>query len=69
MTTYTRTYHAAINHLIEHGAYGGDTSKGRALCAKALWQLRAQYGTRRARSECFHMHFIAGMLPVKRDGN
>ena len=37
---YTRAYHAACTHLVNFGAHGGDTDKGRKLIARALLELR-----------------------------
>lgn len=61
---YTRTYHAAINHLIAFGGHGGDTAAGRNLIARALRELRA-VDRDRAQRERMHMLFISGQFPVK----
>mgnify|MGYP001605579533 CR=1 FL=1 len=33
---YPVVYHRACAHLVAHGGHGGDTVKGRRLCAQAL---------------------------------
>lgn len=63
--TYPRVYHLAINHLITFGGHGGDTKKGRDLCAHALKAMRRDFGSERARRELMHMIFISGQFPVK----
>jgi hypothetical protein len=68
MTNYTRTYHAAINHLIDVGVWSGDRDGARMTIARALRQLRKSHGRDRARREQYHMRQICGMFPVK-DGH
>ena len=63
---YTPAYHAACNHLVAFGGHGGDRAKGRALIARALRDLRKQYGRERAARERRHLLFISGQFPVKR---
>jgi len=63
--TYPAAYHAACRHLIAFGGHGGDTTRGRKLCADALRALRRDYGSARARRERHHLLFISGQFPVK----
>ena len=62
---YTKTYQAACTHLVQFGAHGGDTQKGRDLIAKALKELR-RIDRKRAIYNRKHMLYISGMFPVKR---
>ena len=62
---YPKCYHDAIRHLVYFGGHGGDTKRGRALCAKALLAVRSKHGTDRAIIERKHMLFISGQFPVK----
>lgn len=62
--TYTRTYHAACNELIAHGASKPErANNARRLISRALWELRKQYASERARRERYHMLFISGHFP------
>jgi hypothetical protein len=64
-TTYPRSYHQALDHLIQVGVWE-QTTKGRALCAAALRSLRAQRRTRKQLSwERNHLRFICGTMPRK----
>lgn len=63
---YFPSYHAAVNHLIAYGGHGGNTTHGRNLIARALRDLRANFGRARAVSERRHMLFISGQFPVKK---
>lgn len=45
VVNYTKSYHAAINHLIAFGAHGGNTNGGRVLIARALRDLKEKHGT------------------------
>ncbi len=63
---YPLVYHKAITHLVAHGGHGGDTAKGRLLCAQALRAIRNKYGRERAKRERYHMLFISGMFPIKK---
>ena len=64
-SNYPQVYLSAITHLITHGGHGGDTKKGRLLCAQALRAIRSQYGRERAARERYHMLFISGQFPIK----
>ena len=62
MNTTQRTYfELACSHLVAFGGYGGNTKRGRWLCARAL---RSLSGIER-RQACRHLYFISGMLPEK----
>jgi hypothetical protein len=61
---YPKSYHEACNHLIFHGAHN-HAARGRAIVARALRDLRKQFGSEVARREAYHMRFISGQLPVK----
>ena len=63
--SYPQSYHAAMHHLIEYGAWNGNTQRGRDLCAQALRDIRRAMGWKRAIWERGHMRWIAGMFPVK----
>ncbi len=63
--SYSKSYHAAVNHLVAFGAHGGDIKSGRLKIAQALRDLRVCYGRERAQFERRHMLFISGMFPVK----
>ena len=62
---YPTIYHRAVNHLVVFGGHGGDTHKGRMLCAAALRALRVKLGRESAAHERRHMLFISGQFPVK----
>lgn len=59
-----KSEHNAINHLIAHGAWYGDTVRGRAKCALALREARRD-GREHARWLRSHLYFISGSLPRK----
>ena len=63
MKTYPDSYHAACSHLV---AFGGHlySARGRALCAKALRDLRA-IDRDLAQRERITLQYISGHLPVK----
>ena len=62
---YPPVYHKASAHLVAHGGHGGDTVKGRRLCAQALRALRAKFGREFAINARYGMLFISGQFPVK----
>ena len=62
--TYPTVYHQAVNHLISHSRYGGDTLWGRKLIARSLRLFRLD-SRKRAQWERQHMLSIAGGFPVK----
>jgi hypothetical protein len=61
---YPAVYHAACAHLVAFGGHGGDTSRGRALCAAALRALRA-IDRDMAQRERRTLYYISGQLPIK----
>lgn len=63
MTPYPQSYHAALNHLIHHGAWKNRPA-GRAKVAKALMDLRRMSPAWAVR-ERRHMLLIAGCFPAK----
>jgi hypothetical protein len=64
MDTYTKSYHRAINHLVCHGAHGGDRSAGRRHIAQALRAIHS-LDPQAARRERLNMLFISGQFPRK----
>ena len=67
--TYPKSYHRAINHLVQFGGHGGNTRAGRMLVAVALRDLRRDFGRVRAMDERRHMLFISGQFPVRADAS
>ena len=65
MNYYPAIYHRAVAHLVAFGGHGGDTAKGRKLCADALRVMRNRHGTETAMRERRHMLYISGQFPVK----
>jgi len=61
---YPVSYHIALQHLIYHGPHK-ETARGRSLCAKALTDLRKQFGRRFALLTRSHMLYVCGMFPAK----
>ena len=65
---YPASYHAAIDRLVQFGAWGGTDAQRqctRRLIAAALRYLRAHRSKHEARRERFHLVQIAGMWPPK----
>ena len=62
---YRPSYHRAIEHLIEHGTYLY-TRTGRYKIARALRELRQQFGRERALRERNHLRQICGAFPTKK---
>lgn len=65
MNKFPDVYHRACYHLVAFGAHGGDTTKGRQLCACALIALRHAFGRQAAQHHRRHMLFITGQFPIK----
>jgi hypothetical protein len=64
--SYPSTYHAACRELVAFGASVPErTTYARRIIARALWDIRRQYGRDRAVRERYHLLFIAGHFPDK----
>ena len=63
MTTYPRSYHVALNALIDGQ---GSALNIRRIVARALRDLRRTLGHARARRERQHMYFVGDIPPKTR---
>jgi hypothetical protein len=64
--SYTANYHAACTELVQFGASQPErATRARQIIARALRDIRRDYGRARARRERWNLLFISGHFPNK----
>jgi hypothetical protein len=64
--SYTANYHAACTELVQFGASRPErATRARQIIARALRDIRRDYGPARARHERWSLLFISGHFPNK----